>query len=24
MYAVEDNVVFVLEIMPREKGYDWL
>jgi len=24
IYAVEDNTVFVLEIIPREKGYDWL
>lgn len=24
IYAVEDNVVFVLEIIPREKGYNWL
>jgi mRNA interferase RelE/StbE len=24
IYAVEDDTVFVLEIIPREKGYDWL
>jgi mRNA interferase RelE/StbE len=24
IYAVEDNTIFVLEIISREKGYDWL
>ena len=24
IYAVENNVIYVLEIIPREKGYDWL
>lgn len=24
IYTVESNTVFVLEIIPREKGYDWL
>jgi mRNA interferase RelE/StbE len=24
IYTVENNTVFVLEIIPREKGYDWL
>jgi mRNA interferase RelE/StbE len=24
IYTVESNAVFVLEIIPREKGYDWL
>lgn len=24
IYKVEDNIIFVLEIIPREKGYDWL
>jgi mRNA interferase RelE/StbE len=24
IYAVEKNTVFVLEIIPRERGYDWL
>ncbi|WP_440944784.1 type II toxin-antitoxin system RelE family toxin [Methanosarcina sp. T3] len=23
IYAVEDDTIFVLEIIPREKGYDW-
>jgi mRNA interferase RelE/StbE len=24
IYAVEDDTIFVLEIIPREKGYGWL
>jgi mRNA interferase RelE/StbE len=24
IYAVEENIIFVLEIVPRERGYDWL
>jgi len=24
IYAVEENTVLVLEIIPRERGYDWL
>jgi mRNA interferase RelE/StbE len=24
IYAVEENTVFILEIIPRERGYDWL
>lgn len=24
IYAVEDDTIFVLEIISREKGYDWL
>ena len=24
IYAVEESTIYVLEIIPREKGYDWL
>ena len=24
IYSVEKNTVFILEIIPRERGYDWL
>ncbi|KKH48763.1 plasmid stabilization protein [Methanosarcina sp. 1.H.T.1A.1] len=24
IYAVEENTVLVLDIIPRERGYDWL
>lgn len=24
IYTVKNNAVFILEIIPREKGYDWL
>jgi mRNA interferase RelE/StbE len=24
IYAVEENTIFVLEIISRERGYDWL
>jgi len=24
IYTVENNIVFILEIIPREKGYVWL
>jgi mRNA interferase RelE/StbE len=24
IYTVENNTIFVLEIIPREKGYNWL
>jgi mRNA interferase RelE/StbE len=24
IYAVEENTIFILEIIPRERGYDWL
>jgi mRNA interferase RelE/StbE len=24
IYAGEANIIFILEIIPREKGYDWL
>lgn len=24
IYAVEENTIFILEIVPRGKGYDWL
>jgi len=24
IYAVEESTIYVLEVIPREKGYDWL
>lgn len=24
IYSVEENIIFILEIIPRERGYDWL
>lgn len=24
IYAVEENTIFILEIIPRERGYGWL